>query len=74
MRRIMLVVTVALVMAAMMAVMAGTASAQATFIPVACLPGAPESEREELGTLLLVPGEGPRGDPFICTGRPFIPS
>jgi hypothetical protein len=68
-RRILRVMTMALVMAAMMAVMAGTASAKATFINPCLLP--PEAEREELGTVAIVPGGGPQGDNIVCTGKPF---
>jgi hypothetical protein len=70
MRRILMLLTVVAMMVAMMVVMAGTASAQATFVPTPCgFP--PNVEREELGTFLLVPGEGPGGTHLVCTGKPF---
>jgi hypothetical protein len=74
MRRIMLVVTVALVMAVMMVVMAGTASAQATFTPLSCLlpPTASEATGRE-GTGLQVPAPSHPHGGLFCTGRPFNP-
>jgi hypothetical protein len=65
-----MLLTVVAMMVAMMVVMAGTAFAQATFVPTGCT----VVGREEPGTSLLVPGEGPGGTHYICTGRPFIPS
>ena len=70
MRRIVMLLTVVAIVVAMMLVMAGTASAQAKFIPSPCSAGG--GERDELGTVLLVPGEGNTGIVgVVCTGRPF---
>ena len=69
MRRILVLLTVVAMMVAMMGVMAGTASAQATF-SFSCLIVS-NAEREELGTIVLLPTGT---HPFQCTGKPFTPS
>ncbi len=69
MRRIVMLLTV---VAMMVAMMAGTASAQARFIPLACFTQAfPAEGRGEPGSVLLVPGESPNGNGAVCTGRPI---
>ncbi len=73
MRRIVMMLTVVAMVVAMMVVMAGTASAQAKFLPSPCFPeGFPAGGRDETGTVLLVPGKGNTGlDGIVCTGRPL---
>ena len=61
MRRILLLVTVALVMAAMMAFGAGAASAQVEFVRVPCETPSGKS----LGSVIFTPGA------FACIGRPL---
>ncbi len=63
---------VLLTVVAMMVVMAGTTSAKAAFSRSACVLQ-PQAEREEDGTVLLIPGEG-TNEGKVCTGRPFVAS
>jgi hypothetical protein len=70
MRRMLVLLTVVAMMVAMMVVMAGTASAQATFTPVSCGQPTPEPR---VGTILQVPTTHSRHGSFVCTGRPFNP-
>jgi hypothetical protein len=66
MRRILLLVTVALVMAVMMAFGAGAASAQPVFLPSGTSSGACVSRSGEPMSAVLV--TTPSGQHFACTG------